>query len=89
MGSNNNNYDIVFRRNLKTGIEECILDIGEINFLKPYQNTAMFSKMVLSDCHQYVAFGLDLESNEHIKFYIKDIRKNIILKDRLTNIKNI
>ncbi|KRX02134.1 hypothetical protein PPERSA_06329 [Pseudocohnilembus persalinus] len=89
MGQNNNNYEIIFRKNVRTGQEECVLDIGQVHILQDYQQTMSFAKMAISDCHNFVAFGVDLQSNENIQFFIKDVRKNKILKDRLENVKNI
>ena len=56
---------------------------------KRYKATAKIVKMSLSDCHNYLCFGVDLKNNEDIVFGFKDLKNNKILRDRIYNCSNV
>lgn len=57
----NNDYELIYRKNLSSGKEELVLDLQEVPWIKKkFQSTARLTKMALSDDHNYIAFGVDL-----------------------------
>ena len=86
----NNDYEVIYRRNKLTNKEELILDLQEIPIVKNYyKESASLQKMSVSDDHNYLVFGVDLQSNENLIFFIKDIKNNKILKEELENVSNV
>ena len=45
--------------------------------------------MSISDDHKYVAFGIDLRSNEEIVFMIKNTQTGTLLKEKLFDVSNV
>ncbi len=45
--------------------------------------------MCISYDHKYIGFGVDPENNEFAIFGIKDIEKNIFLRERIENCANL
>ncbi|EAS03452.2 peptidase S9A prolyl oligopeptidase domain protein beta-propeller (macronuclear) [Tetrahymena thermophila SB210] len=88
-----NDYLIVMRRELgdkSKQIEEKVIDLLEIGVVRrSHQNTAHLTKMSFSDCHRYIAVGVDLKNDEHQTFFIKDVKSNVFLNDRLEDVFNV
>lgn len=45
--------------------------------------------MSFSDCHRFIAVGVDLRNDESQTFFIKDVQTNVFLNDRLENVFNV
>lgn len=56
---------------------------------RQYRHTAKIVKMSLSDCHNYLCFGVDLKNNEDIVFGFKNLARGTILSDRIGRCSNI
>jgi protease II len=54
-----------------------------------YKNTAKLASMSISDDHQYIAFGVDLLSNESLVFMVMDISKSQVLQEKFFDVSNI
>lgn len=68
-----NTYEIICRRNLRTGKDESVLDLARIPMVQQkYQETARLTNMSISDDHRYLIFGIDLLSNEEEVFMLLD-----------------
>lgn len=47
--------------------------------IRKYYKTVDLVKTVLSQCGNYIAFGVDLHNNEEVCFMIKNIAKNHLI----------
>jgi protease II len=70
---------VIKRRNLLNGKEELVLDIMQYYSLKKFYKTIELVKTSFSQSHRYIAFGYDLNNNEHVRWMVKDIKENKIL----------
>lgn len=85
-----NDYEIVFRTNLKTSAQEMVLDLKEIPFVtRTYWKTAKLAKMSISEDHRFIAFIVDLRNNENYIMGIKDTRLNKFLNIRIFDCSNV
>ena len=85
-----NDYEIIYRKDLRTNKEELVLDLKDIPMVhKRFHKTVKLAKMAISDDHQFVSFLLDLENNEKFTLGIKDTQKNQYLNIRIPDCSNM
>jgi hypothetical protein len=54
----------------KEGNEVSFLDIMQITFLKPFRSTMELTKLNFNSDHSMALFGLDLNNDELVSFYL-------------------
>jgi protease II len=54
-----------------------------------YKETAKLASMSISDDHRFIAFGVDLLSNESLVFMVMDIQNQQVLKEKFFDISSI
>lgn len=47
--------------------------------LKKHYKTIELMRTAFSDSHRYLAFGFDLNNNEHVRWMLKDTKENRIV----------